>query len=473
MKLVRLSEHRYICAHLRAIRHLTLDPRGPGVIRIHMVPPDTTWNRSVPYLLILNGQDILPIGLSWAIMLSCFIDEMEPYAGRELTADEWNRVVHRTVSATSKVYPSILQSDIRKELDKLLDALEDVARGKQPAGRLRVMSLSDYAPHMTAPHRIDLMVSAMTVNGSWNCNQKCLHCYAAGQPGAETKELSTAEWKRILDACRRACIPQVTFTGGEPTMREDLPELIRHAEWFVTRLNTNGRRLTPELCQKLYDASLDSVQITLYSSEKEIHNRLVGAPGFEETVAGIRNALAAGLNVSVNTPLCSLNCQYDMTLNFLHKLGVRYVTCSGLIPSGNALADASAATALSGDEMKKTLAAAVAVCQKNGMEISFTSPGWLDSDELLKLGLLQVPACGACLSNMAVRPDGVVVPCQSWLSGEGLGNLLFDKWAHIWNHPVCRSVREKSAGTYYHCQLRESNHAPAPKETSGGKEKTL
>lgn len=42
----------------------------------------------------------------------------------------------------------------------------------------------------------------------------------------------------------RAGIPQLTFTGGEPTMRNDLVSLVHAAQWFVTRLNTNGRMLT-------------------------------------------------------------------------------------------------------------------------------------------------------------------------------------------------------------------------------------
>ena len=108
-------------------------------------------------------------------------------------------------------------------------------------------------------------------------------------------------------------MPQVTFTGGEPTLRADLAELVDAAQWFVTRLNTNGQLLTPELCAKLYDASLDSVQVTLYSAEGNIHNQLVGVNGFNDTVQGIRHAVEAGLIVSVNTPLCSLNTDYAAT----------------------------------------------------------------------------------------------------------------------------------------------------------------
>ena len=167
---------------------------------------------------------------------------------------------------------------------------------------------------------MDLMVSAMTQDGAWHCNQKCLHCYAAGQPMGESRELTTAQWKKALERLRHANIPQVTFTGGEPTLRADLVELVETAQWFVTRLNTNGRLLTPELCRRLYEASLDSVQVTLYSADAAVHNTLVGAPGFDDTVQGIRNAVAAGLMTSVNTPLCSLNRDYAATLRFVHEL---------------------------------------------------------------------------------------------------------------------------------------------------------
>lgn len=176
-------------------------------------------------------------------------------------------------------------------------------------------------------------------------------------------------------------------------------------------------------------------------------------------MAGIRGALAAGLSVSVNTPLCSLNADYAATLEFLHGLGVRYVTCSGLIPTGAALTEGSRATRLSPEELEALLRQAAAYCAENGMEIDFTSPGWLPPETLLGLGLTMAPTCGACLSNMAVAPDGTVVPCQSWLSGDGLGNILTDDWKAVWHSPRCAAIRAESAKMEHICQLREKEGA--------------
>lgn len=453
MKHMTFRERRYRRAHLDCVRHITLDPKGPGVVRIHMIPPrdDTP---DAPFLLLLNGARLVPLNLSWAIMLANLMDQLQAYEGQDLAEDQWEALLTAAVEETHRTYPRTKRQTLASDLHLMLTSLVAIAQGREPEAEVGLLSLSDYAPEMTAPHRMDLMVSAMEKDGGWHCNQKCLHCYAAGQPMGETPELSTEQWKTALALLRKANIPQVTFTGGEPTLRSDLVELVQAAAWFVTRLNTNGRLLTPELCAGLYEASLDSVQVTLYSAEGNIHNQLVGTNGFNDTVQGIRNAVAAGLIVSVNTPLCSLNTHYAETLRFAHSLGVRYVTCSGLIPSGSACGAQSRATALTPEQLTDILRQAVDTAEELGMELDFTSPGWLEEETLRSLGLNLIPSCGACLSNMAVTPDGKVVPCQSWLSDEPLGDLLHDDWADIWNSPRCAAIRAESAKLEHICQLK-------------------
>ena len=453
MKHMTFRERRYRRAHLDCVRHITLDPKGPGVVRIHMIPPrdDTP---DAPFLLLLNGAQLVPLNLSWAILLANLMDQLQAYEGQDLAEDQWEALLTAAVEETHRTYPRTKRQTLASDLHLMLTSLVAIAQGREPEAEVGLLSLSDYAPEMTAPHRMDLMVSAMEKDGGWHCNQKCLHCYAAGQPMGETPELSTEQWKTALALLRKANIPQVTFTGGEPTLRSDLVELVQEAEWFVTRLNTNGRLLTPELCAGLYEASLDSVQVTLYSVEGNIHNQLVGVNGFNDTVQGIRHAVEAGLIVSVNTPLCSLNTHYADTLRFAHSLGVRYATCSGLIPSGSACGQESRATALTPEQLTEVLRQAVDTAEELGMELDFTSPGWLDEETLRSLGLNLIPSCGACLSNMAVTPDGKVVPCQSWLSDEPLGDLLHDDWADIWNSPRCAAIRAESAKLEHICQLK-------------------
>ena len=451
-----LLERRYRRRHLECVRHITLDPKGRGVLRIHMIPPRQDADNA-PFLLLLNGSRLVPLNLSWAILLANFMDRLEPFTGVEIAESDWNAMAAGAVAETHKTYPFTSKERLSDDLATMIRSLVAIARGQEPEAEVAPLTLGEYAPEMTAPHRMDLMVSAMTRGGAWHCNQKCLHCYAAGQPLSDTPELTTAQWKEILAKLRAANVPQVTFTGGEPTLRADLVELVEAAQWFVTRLNTNGRLLTPELCRRLYEASLDSVQVTLYSHDPAVHNALVGAEGFDDTVAGIKNAVAAGLSVSVNTPLCSLNTDYAATVRFVHELGVRYVTCSGLIPSGSAEGAESQATRLTEEQLTDVLRRAVTAAEELEMEMDFTSPGWLKEETLRSLGLTLVPSCGACLSNMAIAPDGGVIPCQSWLSSQPLGNMLTDDWDKIWQSQRCAAIRAKSAKMEQLCQLRQGN----------------
>ena len=436
------------------VSHCTFNPGEPGVVRIHLIPPRFRLFGSSAYIVILNGYFMLPIGYSWAIILSKFMQEVNKFDGRPISDNDEIRIVERTVNAVRAVYPSVDSGEIREDLSEITRVLFAVARRDDPEIDIEKLSIRRFAENMTAPHRMDLMISSMAdSNGRWNCNQKCTFCYAAGQCKSHTDELTTEEWKSAIDKLRRANVPMVTFTGGEPTMREDLADLVGDAKEMVTRLNTNGIKLTSELAERLKFAGLDSVQVTLYSHDSKIHNELVGGEHFAETVQGIKNAVNAGLDISVNTPLCRKNADYTATLEFIRSLGVRFVTVSGLICTGSA-AGKYRENDLNESELCDILKGAKEYCDRTEMEIDFTSPGLVSGEYLDELGM-NVPMCGAALSNMAIAPDGTVVPCQSWLSDEdGLGNILTDKFSRIWKSPKCVALRKMSEDEALSCPLR-------------------
>ena len=218
-------EQRYCRKHLRCVRHITLDPKGRGAVRIHMIPPRED-ALDAPFLLLLNGDKLIPLNLSWAILLANFMDRLEPFAGLEISESDWHAMADAAVAETHKTYPFTKKTELAEDLSLMLTSLVAIARGQEPEAEVGVLSLGDYAAEMTAPHRMDLMLSAMRKDGAWHCNQKCLHCYAAGQSLADAPELSTQQWLDILRRLRSANIPQVTFTGGEPTLRADLVELV-------------------------------------------------------------------------------------------------------------------------------------------------------------------------------------------------------------------------------------------------------
>ncbi len=443
------------------VAHVTLDPDGPGVARLHLVPPKPYFFKDPPSLLIINGTWFLPAGPSWSALLRVFFQELQHYCKdkREISPEEIDLIEKGVVTKVTRLYPKTDPDMIRNDLKDIVTLAVNIATNqKVPEETGTGLHLDRYSKFMTAPHRMDLIVAPMSVRGKRSCPLDCACCYAdSGQIMDIESPLSTDEWKEIIDKCQEAGIPMLTFTGGKPLTRPDIVALVEHARWFVTRLNTNAYLLTPELARALREASLDGIQITLYSHDSSVHDALVGKPGaFDRTVEGITNALNAGLAVSVNTPIVPRNKDYANTLRFLHELGVGCVTCSSLIPTGGAVEQITEGNFLTQEELLQILEAAVTLCNELHMDISFTSPGWVASEELLKQGLLSAPVCGACLSNMAIAPGGEVVPCQSWLDGRTLGNMRTLSWKKIWNSPDCKNIRKKYAGKSC-CGLKEEN----------------
>ena len=111
--------------------------------------------------------------------------------------------------------------------------------GACPVHELELDTIMPFSARPSAPYRMDLAIT-------YRCNNDCAHCYNARE--RDFPELTTAAWKGILDKLWDLGVPHIVFTGGEATLRHDLPELIAHAEanGQITGLNTNARRLADE-----------------------------------------------------------------------------------------------------------------------------------------------------------------------------------------------------------------------------------
>jgi radical SAM protein with 4Fe4S-binding SPASM domain len=275
---------------------------------------------------------------------------------------------------------------------------------------------------------------------TYRCSNSCHHCYNA-RP-RQYPELSTGQWKHILDKLWQTGIPHIVFTGGEPTLRPDLPELIAHAErnGQITGINTNGRMLkNPDFVQKLVDAGLDHVQITLESHDPAIHDKMVAARGaWEDTTAGVRNALATRMYVMTNTTLLRHNApMLAETLRFLADIGVPTVGMNALIYSGRGL---EVDSGLAETELPPLLEMARSATTERGQKLIWYTPTQYCHFDPMQLEL-GVKGCTAALYNMCIEPDGSVLPCQSYY--QPLGNLLLDPWDSIWNHDLAVSLRER------------------------------
>ncbi len=284
---------------------------------------------------------------------------------------------------------------------------------------------------MPSPYRMDLALT-------YRCQNDCGHCYNATK---EKKELSVREWSSIIDKLWDVGVPHIVFTGGEPTLYEGLEELVARSEHHgqITGLVTNGRNLgRPGYLSSLVAKGLDHVQVTVLSHDPETHDRLAGAKGaWQETVAGLKAAVAEDLYVSTNTTIMRSNyAKVEDTMRFVAGLGVRNIAFNGIIRSGKGVE----AEGVTYDELASLLGKLRDIASETGTRLIWYSPTPYCELNPVNLGL-GIKQCTACSLNMAVEPDGTVLPCQSYY--EPLGDMLKDDWKAIWGHPLCGRIRTR------------------------------
>lgn len=424
----------------------TFDPKGPGVARIFLIPLKPGLKPRDSLLLI--NQWTVSVSSSWARLLRIFIEELNEKAtpGKEIDTETLSVVTAGTALRMGRFYPKTPRETFESDLRELVNIILAVARGQEvPNGVFQGTTLADNAKFLRAPLRMDLMVSSLRSASKRACPLNCGICYGKDQELMGVEPMPYSDWIQVVRILGRIGVPDITYTGGEPLVNKHIVGLVEFSQSHTTRINTSGVPLTADMARQLYQANLDGIQITCYSNTPFIHDQLVGRPGaWGMTISGIKHALDAGLLTSINTPILRQNWNYANTLRFFSSLGIRYVTCSGLIPAGGA--QLTLDNAVIRDELYEIVAKAVETAHELEMEINFTSPGALTDEQLHKLGL-QIPICGAGLENMAVSPGGQVVGCQSALGEKDkLGHILNDEWHHIWDSRKCREMRKRSAG---------------------------
>ncbi|OGO15309.1 MAG: hypothetical protein A2Z14_02295 [Chloroflexi bacterium RBG_16_48_8] len=374
-----------------------------------------------------NGNGLLLINASRAVHLN-------PTAALMV----WMLLEERTeaeILSTLKKQFKVQSKRARQDLAETRFQLEELIKpdGACPIHELELEILPPLSQTPFAPYRMDLAIT-------YRCNNECSHCYNARS--RSYPELETQDWKHILEMLWEIGIPHICFTGGEATLRQDLPELVAYAGHLgqITGLLTNGRRLSdPDYLQSLLDAGLDHVQITLESHDPEIHDTMVQSrSAWRQTVEGIKNSLQSRLYVMTNTTLLEPNAYlFERTIDFLAELGVPTIGCNALIYAG---AGKSVGTGLPEKDLESLLQKVrEKTDQTNQHLIWYTPTQYCHFDPVqFELG---VKACTAAMYNMCIEPNGDVIPCQSFY--RSIGNILKDPWDTIWNHELSLWLRER------------------------------
>lgn len=145
-------------------------------------------------------------------------------------------------------------------------------------------------------------VRSMRIQVNTTCNFGCFFCHMEGT-GVHTESLSADEIERVVETASRWGVNKIKFTGGEPTLRRDIIDIVRRTRKHISgniSMTTNAVML-PKLAKDLKDAGLDRINISLHSIEREKFEFITGVDAIDRVVEGIRAAHSAGFDpIKVN-----------------------------------------------------------------------------------------------------------------------------------------------------------------------------
>lgn len=262
---------------------------------------------------------------------------------------------------------------------------------------------------------INLMIELLT-----NCNERCKHCYISNY---NYKGLSTDELKDIILQFRKLGGLNLSFTGGEVFLRDDLFELIEYARNLYLRvfLLTNGSLITDEIARRLKKLNITELSISLYSMDEDVHDEVTGVKGsFRKTMQGINFAIKYNISVIIKTPLMLINrYSYRDVKKFCDENDFEFIS-SALIFSKNDGCKEPKKLNIYGDELKKVLS-----------DIKQYEPiGQLNNfDE----------ACGSLKYTLAIDSLGNIYPCNSFYYK--LGNIRESTLIDVWKSEKLKKIQ--------------------------------
>jgi radical SAM protein with 4Fe4S-binding SPASM domain len=329
------------------------------------------------------------------------------------------------------------REQVARDLEELLRTLNGLLRDDySQATRVRFTPFGSHEVKYPVLSEIAL---------TYRCQHRCPFCYAdAPRRGNKAEEMTTEQVCRVIDRIRdEAKVPTVSFTGGEPTLRDDLPALVAYAKsrGMRTNLISNGYRLADaDLAQRLVASGLDSAQISIEGPTAEAHDAVTKTPGsFTKSLQGIRNLRACGIHTHTNTTICPENRDHVIGMTDLARdLGHEYLSMNMVIRTGGA-ADGSADT-IGYADIGAIVEPILQRCRDLGLRLVWYSPVPYCLFNPVTIGLGS-NSCAAADGLLSIAPDGQVLPCSSFETG--VGNLLTESFDTVWNRRTARYWRQK------------------------------
>jgi len=355
----------------------------------YISPPEDPRNYRLHLRLEPEGNGVLIINASTILHLNQTAAEYAYYLVK-------NEPVEQAAHKMAKRYHVDLER-AKNDYHKLVDRIQTLINTPDldPVTYLDLDRIRPFTGHISAPYRLDC---ALTYRITGRSTETALDKRV-------DRELNTIEWKSIFDKAKSAGIPHIIFTGGEPTLRNDLPELIAHAESNdqVTGLISDGLRLSERnYLDLLLQTGLDHLMIIFQSDN-------------ETAWKALENSLVEDIFVAIHLTLDDKN-RDDLAglIDQLAEKGVKAISLS--------VHDKSLYGVL---EKLRSQVADLTLELIWNLPVPYSTFNPVDLETSLEE---QIEGEGR--GWLYVEPDGDVLPAQG--VNRVLGNILSDNWDQIW-----------------------------------------
>lgn len=302
------------------------------------------------------------------------------------------------------------------------------------------------------PRSIDIDITS-------KCNLRCTYCYHFAGPGDVKKDLPKEEWLKFFKELNECKVMNVTLAGGEPFYRDDLKDIISGIVQNRMRFSilSNGTLITDETSALLRKTHrCDGVQISIDGSKPEVHDVSRGNGNFKKSVEGIKCLQRHHVPAQVRVTISKYNVSdlEGIAELLLEEIGLASFSTNAASYMGLCKQNVEE-VGLTVEDRILAMETLVKLNQKYNNRISAQAGPlaeavmWAEMESARLNGRKEIPgrgrltACGCVMDKIAVRADGVIVPC-TMLSHIELGRINQDDLKEIWqNHPEMKKMRER------------------------------